>query len=123
MSEFHVLVVEDEVDGQEVVSAILEMNGLTVDVVSDAAEALNNLDDKVYDIAIIDIALPDMDGWGLLDQIRQQNRLVSMPCLAITAYHDSSVKQKSLDVGFDAYLPKPLDADNLIVTLNKLLVS
>lgn len=123
MSDLRVLVVEDEIDGQEVVAAILEMNGLFVDVVSNAEAALQNLADRVYDVAIIDIALPDMDGWGLLNEIRQRDNLSHLPCLAITAYHDSSVKQKSIDVGFDAYLPKPLNANNLITTVDKLLVS
>ena len=122
MAHLRVLVVEDEIDGQEVVSAILEMNGLNVDVVGDAESALDNLENYIYHAAIIDIALPDMDGWGLLSEIRQRDNLSHLPCLAITAYHDSSVRQKSMDVGFDAYLPKPLNADNLIATVDKLLV-
>jgi len=123
MSDSRILVVEDEVDGQEVVSSILEMNGLLVDIVGDASSALQNLEVNTYDAAIIDIALPDMDGWGLLDAIRQQVHLAHMPCLAITAYHDSSVKQKSFQVGFDAYMPKPLNATTLVKTMENMLAS
>lgn len=123
MSDVRILVVEDELDGQEVVSTILEINGLFADVVGNAEAALQRLSQHVYNMAIIDIALPDMDGWQLLHEIRQHNALAQLPCVAITAYHDSSVKQKSIDVGFDAYLPKPLNADNLITTVDKLLGS
>lgn len=123
MSEIRILVVEDEIDGQEVVSSILELDGLHVDVVGNATSALQNLEHTSYDIAIIDIALPDMDGWDLLGAIRQQPHLTTMPCMAITAFHDSSVKQKSIEVGFNAYLPKPLHAQDLIRVVHNLVTN
>jgi len=119
MSDIRVLLVEDEVDGQEVVSTILEMNGLDVDVVADGKGALTMLDTNHYDVAVLDIALPDMDGWGLLSEIRNRDNLSHLHCIAITAYHDSSVRQKSMDAGFDSYLPKPINSNHLMKALNK----
>ncbi len=118
MSDLRILLIEDEIDGQEVVATILEMNGLDVDVVGDGNSALSQLDDKAYDVAIVDIALPDIDGWNLIEQIKQRDDLSHLYCIAITAYHDSSVRQRANEVGFDAYLPKPINADHLVRALN-----
>jgi len=119
MSQLHILLVEDEVDGQEVVSTILEMNGMTVDVVGDGQSALTKLKSTKYDIAILDIALPDIDGWGILQEIRDSNDIANMYCIAITAYHDSAVRQRSVDAGFDDYLPKPINANQLNRAIGK----
>lgn len=119
MADLRVLLVEDEVDGQEVVATILEMQGIAVDVVGDGQSALTVLEEQTYDVAIIDIALPDIDGWQVFEHIQSQDHLTNLYCIAITAYHDSSVRQKANESGFDDYLPKPISGDHLIRALNK----
>lgn len=114
-----ILLVEDEIDGQEVVATILEMNGLDVDIVGDGVAALSQLESTSYDVAIVDIALPELDGWGLIEEIKSRDNLSNMYCIAITAYHDSSVRQRANDVGFDDYLPKPVNAEHLVRSLDK----
>ncbi len=121
MEQWNILVVEDELDGQEVVCDMLSMNDMHSVAVGDAPTALDYLSANQYDAVIIDIALPEIDGWELLSYIRDNQDLRSIPCLAITAFHNSEVKQKSLESGFDAYLPKPLNSDKLIKELKRLL--
>lgn len=122
MAQWKVLVVEDELDGQEVVCDILSMNHIRSQAVGDAPTALDYLSANAYDAVIIDIALPEIDGWELLSYIRDNQQFALLPCVAITAFHNSEVKQKSLESGFDAYLPKPLNGEKLVQELKRLLI-
>jgi CheY-like chemotaxis protein len=109
LSKWHVLVVEDEPDGQDVVAQILELYKISTDAVETAEDALARLEQTEYTAAIIDLNLPAMDGIELVRQIRAHTVLSALPCIAITAYHTSAVKQQALASGFDAYFAKPLD--------------
>ncbi len=109
LDKWHMLVVEDEPDGQDVVAQILELYKISTDAVGTAEDALAKLEQTEYTAAIIDLNLPGMDGVELVRKIRAHTVLKSLPCIAITAYHTSAVKQQALASGFDAYFPKPLD--------------
>lgn len=116
-----VLVVEDEIDGGDVVAGILEHHNFVADVVMTAEEALQRLDASDYNAAVIDLALPGMSGFDLIQRIRNHNRCSMLPCIAYTAYHSSKVRYEAKESGFDAYLEKPLDRKLLISTLKELL--
>jgi CheY-like chemotaxis protein len=109
LSEWHVLVVEDEPDGQDVVTQILDLYHVSTEVAATAEGALAQLEQGEFTAAVIDLNLPGMDGIELVRRIREHNVLQSLPCIAITAYHTSAVKQQALASGFDAYFAKPLD--------------
>jgi len=104
-----VLVIEDEQDGQEVVSGILSYMNILSEAVVTAEEALRRLSQQSYTAAIIDLSLPGMNGWSLLTAIRSNPQTANMPCIAITAYHHSGVRQEAIQSGFNAYFPKPLE--------------
>lgn len=108
---WRILVVEDDPDGQVVVATMLEHLNFTIDAASDAAEAEQWLfqSGTSYDAVILDLALPDKDGWQLLSEIRATPETASLPCIAITAYHTSKLREDAIKAGFTAYLPKPLD--------------
>lgn len=107
------LVVEDDPDGQEVVSVLLEHMGIPVDVAGTAmeAEALLFVAERVYSAIIIDLALPDKDGWELLGLIQAYPKTSTIPCIAVTAFHTSKLKEQAIQAGFTAYFPKPIDAN------------
>lgn len=109
MAQWKILVVEDDPDGQEVVGRMLRHNRIDVDVVSTAEEALHSLADNAYTAAILDLALPGMDGWTLLGRIQKDPSTTTIPCVAITAYHSADLAVKAIKAGFIAYFPKPLD--------------
>lgn len=118
---WHVLVVEDEPDGQEVVHDILHYFNIRTDIAANAEDALRHLQQTTYTAVIIDLALPGMDGVALMEHIRNEARWQELPCIAITAYHTSVVKQKALAAGFSAYLAKPLDDTALVRTLDRII--
>ncbi len=109
MSDSPILIVEDEPDGQELVSRLLAVAGIPVEIAADGETAWKMLKSKRYLAAIIDLALPGMDGIELLRKIRSDTKLARLPCIAITAYHTPELKQQALAEGFDAYFAKPLD--------------
>lgn len=121
MDKHPILVVEDEPDGQEVVSRMLSLANVQVQVAGDAEEALQLLNENDYSAAIIDLALPGMDGFQLLQAIRREPRLTSIRCVAITAFHTPELKHHAIQVGFDAYFAKPLDRTRFLGALDSVI--
>lgn len=109
---WHILVVEDDPDGQEVVATILEHLNISFDVASNVAEAEELLfrSGTTYQVAILDLALPDKNGWELLTEILEEPKTASLPCIAVTAYHTSKLREDAIRAGFTAYFAKPIDA-------------
>jgi len=110
LSQWQVMLVEDEVDAQDVVIPILEHYGASVLAAFTAEEALTLMRAKHPTIAIIDLALPQMNGWELLEALRADPALADIPAVAITAYHSTNVAQEAIAAGFKAFFPKPINA-------------
>ncbi|RMG79518.1 MAG: response regulator [Chloroflexi bacterium] len=121
INQWHILVVEDEPDGREVIAAILGYYNVTVDVASHAEEALKLLAENQYTAAVIDLALPGMDGIRLINEIRNNPTTAHLPCVAITAFHSSQVRREALQAGFDGYFPKPLDDTSFVRGLDSVI--
>ncbi len=121
MSNLPILIVEDEPDGQELVSRMLTQVGAEVHVAPDAETAWSYLMANDYMAAIIDLALPGKDGFELLTAIRQQEEISALPCVAITAFHTPELKQQSIHLGFNAYFAKPLDRTRFMGELDRML--
>jgi CheY-like chemotaxis protein len=115
-AKMHVLVVEDDPDGQEVVATILEHLNISMDVANNVAEAEEFLfqSGTRYNAAIIDLALPDKDGWELLSEILAEPRTAALPCIAVTAFHTSKLREDAIKAGFTAYFAKPLDSTSFV---------
>jgi len=107
-----ILVIEDDPDGQVVVSTMLERLNIPIDVAGNAAEAEAFLfkSGNKYSAVIIDLALPDKDGWEVLSEIRSTPTTQNIPCVAVTAHHNSRLREQALTAGFVAYFPKPIEA-------------
>lgn len=121
--EWRVLVVEDEFDSITMVSKILRHYGAKVDIAHDGHECLEKLDEFHPTIVIMDLALPEMDGWETLAKIRENDNTAKIPVVAITAYHSVNVEEDAAEAGFDAYFPKPLDTGSIIDKLNNIIES
>ncbi|MBW4560668.1 MAG: PAS domain S-box protein [Mojavia pulchra JT2-VF2] len=111
-----VLAVDDEVDNLELAAFILEEAGATVICVASAREALQALNQKVPDILLADIGMPEIDGYALLRQIRAMppEQGGHIPAIALTAYAGEINQQKALEAGFQLYISKPVDPEVLI---------
>lgn len=116
-----VLIVEDDPGGQEITSAILQHYDIVVDVAGTAEEGLVLLSQHRYDAAVIDLALPGMDGWGLLRQIRTTPGIETLPCIAVTAFHTPRVEVEAEVKGFNAYVQKPINIRVFVEQLQRAL--
>ena len=123
MNEWRVLVVEDDPDGQEVVAVLLRHHRIAADMVFRAEEALELLSQNQYTLAIIDLSLPGMDGWTLLNNIQRNPQTSNLPCIAITAFHSPEIIMKAIQAGFLAYFPKPLEATSFVRELEHILAN
>ena len=117
-----ILVVEDDSDTREMLKFVLEQNGASV-VTTDSVPPAVELVEKVHpDAVVADIGLPEFNGYALIARIRQLARkdLASTKCVAVTAYATPADRDITLKAGYDAYISKPFEPDELIQTVAKL---
>lgn len=117
-----VLVVEDDPDGQELLARMLFRAKIAVELTGTAEDALQVLSAADHAVIVIDLALPAMDGFQLLQKIRETEAVRQIPCVAVTAFHTPSLKQRVMEAGFDSYFAKPLDDRRFIEKIQELLV-
>ena len=104
-----IMVVEDNDDNLQLVLKILGRRGYEMVGVVDGHEALERLNAINPDLILMDINLPDMDGYEVTRRIRQQEKFAALPIVALTAHAMVGDKKKSLTAGCDAYISKPIN--------------
>ena len=110
-----ILLVEDEKHLAEALVQILKRNKYTVDHVYDGEDGLDYALSDIYDVILLDIMLPKMNGLEVLKRFRQENK--STPVIMLTARGEVSDKITGLDYGADDYLPKPFNTDELLARI------
>lgn len=110
-----ILIVEDELSLAEALTQILIKNNYTVDAVNDGESGLDNALSNIYDLIILDIMLPKMDGISILKNIREEG--ISTPIILLTARGEISDKVLGLDSGADDYLAKPFASEELLARI------
>ncbi|MDW8803099.1 response regulator transcription factor [Clostridium sp. A1-XYC3] len=110
-----ILIVEDELPLAEALAQILRKNNYTVDAVNDGESGLDNALSGIYDLIILDIMLPKMDGISILKNIRKEE--ISTPVILLTARGEISDKVVGLDSGADDYLAKPFASEELLARI------
>ncbi len=115
------LLVDDEPGLREAVQAYLEDSGFTVDVASNAKDGLELAHQKLPDLIITDIMMPQVDGYQFLKQLREDPQFKAVPVVFLTARGMTSDRIQGYNAGCDAYIPKPFDPDELVAVINNLL--
>jgi len=110
--------IEDEKFLAKAVAEILKKNKYSIDLAHDGEYGLDLALTGIYDLFIIDITLPKMDGFTILENIRKQG--IDTPVILLTARGDVSDRVRGLDLGADDYLPKPFHNDELLARLRAL---
>ena len=114
-----ILIVEDDSRLLTQLDTLLQTNGYSVDLADDGAKALFLLSEHPYDLAIIDIGLPVMDGFEVIQKARKNN--VTCPILILTARDRWQEKVEGLDAGADDYLTKPFQNEELLARVKALI--
>jgi CheY-like chemotaxis protein len=118
-----ILVAEDNAVNQRLVSRMLEKRGYRVTVVGDGHEALASLARQAFDLVLMDVQMPVMDGFEATARIRAREQMTGqhLPILALTARAMQGDAERCLDAGMDGYLSKPLKAGELDAAIARLL--
>jgi len=105
-----VLLVEDNLINQKVAQKLLERAGHTVTIAGNGREALTVLSDSVFDLVLMDVAMPEMDGLEATQAIRlrEEGKPSRMPIVAFTAHAMVGDRERCLAAGMDAYVTKPV---------------
>ncbi|WP_299414385.1 response regulator transcription factor [Acaryochloris sp. IP29b_bin.148] len=117
----HLLLVDDEPGLREAVQAYLEDSGFTVDVASNAKAGWDLLQQRIPDLIISDIMMPEVDGYQFLAQMREDPRFMRLPIVFLTARGMTKDRIEGYNAGVDAYLSKPFDPDELVAIVTNLL--
>jgi two-component system, OmpR family, response regulator ChvI len=119
--ERRVLIVDDEVDITDALKAGLERRGFKVDTFNDPQSALSKFKPSMYDIAILDIRMPKMNGFELYREMRKIDAKASVCFLTAFDVHKDEFEKMFPDVKVKAFLKKPITIDNLVTNLNALI--
>jgi len=119
------LVVDDERDSRDLVASVLAQSGASVFVAASAREALDVLGRQHVDVVLADIAMPDADGYWLIEHIRSHPSAVirGLPALAVTAYVRQEDEQRARLAGFQEHVRKPIDVDALRGAVRRLVIA
>ncbi|MBW4420324.1 MAG: PAS domain S-box protein [Myxacorys californica WJT36-NPBG1] len=112
LAGLHALVVDDDFDARDIVAFLLQDAGAIVQVADSASEALSILERFNPDILLSDIAMPEEDGYGLIETIRATGR--TLPAIALTAYASEVDQERAIAAGFQHHISKPIDPDQVV---------
>jgi CheY-like chemotaxis protein len=116
LSGLNVLLVDDDSDTLKLMETALKRRQANVTAVSSAGEAIQAISRRRPDVLVSDIAMPDEDGYGLIEKVRllENGEAQGIPAVAITAYAKDEDRERALSAGFQIYLAKPVELTELI---------
>ena len=120
-----VLLVEDNPVNQRVAARMLQKHGHSVKVVGDGQAGLDAIDSEMFDVVLMDIQMPVLDGFAATSRLRERELATGghLPVIAMTAHAMAGDRERCLDAGMDDYVSKPIDSGNLNAALTRVLAN
>jgi len=109
-----ILIVDDDEMVRIALSELLKPEGYEIDSVGSSKEALNKINEKKYDLLMLDIIMPEMDGFGLCRKIREKEDYTEIPIIFLTAKSREEDRVMGIDAGANLFLSKPISPDKLL---------
>jgi CheY-like chemotaxis protein len=116
-----VLVVDNEQDNISVVEKVLSFAGAKVYSAMNGIEGLNLLETVSPTFILLDLSMPQMDGWEMLEKLRANPIIKHLPVIALTAHAMDGDKDRAMEAGFDGYIAKPFRINTLLATIQEAL--
>lgn len=117
MGKPRILLIEDNVDNREMVRFVLERAGYEILVGQTGDQAVTLARQERPDLILMDLSLPEKDGWTAAGEIKADPALAAIPLVALTAHTLPGDRKRAMEAGFDAYISKPINLPRLIETL------
>lgn len=118
-----ILVVDDEPDIRMLVRITLDGEGYDVVEASNGEEALEQIAREEPDLVFLDLRMPGIDGWGVLDRLSENGELERIPVVVVSAHASHGSSQRALSLGCRGYISKPFDPDELLQAAERFLSS
>lgn len=118
-SLWDVVIADDEPDNVGVLELVLQFHGAQVRVASSGQECLALLEQRIPSVVLVDIQMPVMSGFELLERIRQRDIWRDLPVIAITAHVRQEDQEQIKAAGFDGYIGKPVNVVTLVDEINQ----
>ena len=116
-----ILLVEDNEMNRDMLSRRLERKGYEVDMAVDGRQGVDKAKTLAYDLVLMDMSLPEIDGWEATRELRSDPATKSLPIIALTAHAMSGDREKALEAGCDDYDTKPIELARLLGKMEALL--
>jgi CheY-like chemotaxis protein len=116
-----ILLVEDNELNRDMLSRRLIRRGYRVDLAADGREGLQMADTSAPDLILLDLSLPEMDGWEVLQLLKRNPKMSRIPVMALTAHALVTDRTRALEAGFDDYDIKPVEMPRLLKKIETLL--
>ena len=119
----NILLAEDSLVNQKLALGLLQRQGHSVYVANNGKEAVNVLQTTTFDLVLMDVQMPEMDGLEATRRIRQQKRWQSLPIVAMTAHAMNGDRERCLDAGMNGYISKPVHPSHLLDMVDEYLAA
>ncbi len=116
-----ILLVEDNELNRDMLSRRLQRRGYQVELAANGKEGLQMADTTSPDLILLDLSLPEMDGWEVLRHLKQHSKMKSIPVIALTAHALVTDRNRAFEAGFDDYDIKPIELPRLLNKMELLL--
>ncbi len=117
MAKPRILLIEDNVDNRDMVRFVLERAGYEILVGQTGSQAVALARQERPDLILMDLSLPEKDGWTAASEIKADPALSAIPLVALTAHTLPGDRKRAMAAGFDGYVSKPIDLPSLLKTL------
>jgi len=115
-----ILIIEDDADVLTVLGDLLKTHGFEEHLFSSGEKAMAVIEDILPDLVIMDLMMPEMNGFEICKKIRSMSKTHNIPMIAITGYDSVENRSRIFDAGIDDYLPKPFDVKMLLKKISDL---
>ena len=117
MSKTKIIVIDDDTAVTDLLSVLLSSHGFDVRVTNNSTEGMGMIREEEFDLVILDLMMPEMDGWEICKEVRSFSQV---PIIVLSALNDPSMVASVLDAGADDYLTKPTPSRILVAHINRL---
>lgn len=122
LSNWDIVVIDDEEDSLMVARVILNAYGANLYTAENGKEGLDIIREIHPKLVITDLSMPVLDGWGVIEAVRNDRRLMDIPVIALTAHAMIGDRERAISAGFHNYLTKPLTVETFMQDLVNLII-